>query len=77
MYNKTHFKANKNYQNFNMDKKLIYILLIILFLSYLSCFNKNNKYKYGIVLDSNNREKLPNGSLVNIEDTNQEKKQLQ
>ncbi|WP_236844018.1 SH3 domain-containing protein [Borrelia anserina] len=59
-----------------MDKKLIYILLIILFLSYLSCFNKNNKYKYGIVLDSNNREKLPNGSLVNIEDTNQEKKTI-
>ncbi|WP_434756876.1 hypothetical protein bpuCAU1_000396 [Borrelia puertoricensis] len=52
-----------------MNKKLIYILLPILF---LSCFNKNNKY--GVVLDSKNREKLPNGSLVKIEDVNQEKK---
>ncbi|WP_281861420.1 hypothetical protein [Candidatus Borrelia fainii] len=52
-----------------MNKKLIYILLPILF---LSCFNKNNKY--GVVLDSKNREKLPNGSLVKIEDANQEKK---
>ncbi|BDU62925.1 hypothetical protein BOFE_04650 [Candidatus Borrelia fainii] len=69
MYNKTHLKVNKNYQDFNMNKKLIYILLPILF---LSCFNKNNKY--GVVLDSKNREKLPNGSLVKIEDANQEKK---
>ncbi|AHE62723.1 Hypothetical protein BPA_0092400 [Borrelia parkeri SLO] len=68
MYNKTHLKVNKNYQDFNMNKKLIYILLLILF---LSCFNKNNKY--GVVLDSKNREKLPNGSLVKIEDANQEK----
>lgn len=47
MYNKTYLRVNKNYQDFNMNKKLIYILLLILF---LSCFNKNNKY--GIVLDS-------------------------
>ncbi|WP_241763726.1 MULTISPECIES: SH3 domain-containing protein [Borrelia] len=51
-----------------MNKKLIYILLLILF---LSCLNHNNKY--GIVLDSNNKEKLPNGSLVKIENTDQEK----
>ncbi|WP_445435964.1 hypothetical protein [Candidatus Borreliella tachyglossi] len=48
-----------------MNKKLTYISLLILF---ISCFNKSNKY--GIVLDSNNIEKLPNGSLVKIKNTN-------
>ncbi|ACH94641.1 putative lipoprotein [Borrelia recurrentis A1] len=69
MHNKIHLKFNKKYWNFNMNKKLIYILLYLLF---LSCSNKNDKY--GIILDSNNREKLPNGSLVTIENINQDKK---
>ncbi|WP_241766532.1 SH3 domain-containing protein [Borrelia coriaceae] len=54
-----------------MNIKLIYILLLILL---LSCFDNNNKY--GIVLDSKDREKLPNGSLVKIENINQEKKTI-
>ncbi|WP_038364121.1 hypothetical protein [Borrelia persica] len=52
-----------------MNKKLIHLLLYLLF---LSCLNKNNKY--GIVLDSNDRKKLPNGSLVEIENINKENK---
>lgn len=54
-----------------MNKKLIYIILLLKL--FLSCYYEKNKY--GIVLDSNNREKLPNGSIVTIEDINQEKKQ--
>ncbi|BCR17682.1 hypothetical protein [Borrelia miyamotoi] len=55
-----------------MNKKLIYIILLLIL--FLSCYYENNKY--GIVLDSNNREKLPNGSIVTIEDINQEKKTI-
>ena len=44
------------------------------FVFFLCCFNKTNKY--GIVLDSTNREKLPNGSLVTIENASQNKKTI-
>ncbi|WP_232535935.1 hypothetical protein [Borrelia sp. A-FGy1] len=54
-----------------MNKKSIYIVFLVFF---LCCFQKTNKY--GIVLDSTNREKLPNGSLVIIENTNQNQKTI-
>ena len=53
-----------------MNKNLIHISLFIVL--FISCYYENNKY--GIILDSNNREKLPNGSIVIIENINQEKK---
>ncbi|UER67575.1 SH3 domain-containing protein [Borrelia sp. BU AG58] len=66
MYNKIRSRFNGTTRNIN--KKLIYIVFIALL---LCCFNKTNKY--GVVLDSKNREKLPNGSLVEIENTSQNK----
>ncbi|WP_238614512.1 SH3 domain-containing protein [Borrelia turcica] len=54
-----------------MNQKSIYIVFLVFF---LCCFNKTNKY--GIVLDSTNREKLPNGSLVTIENASQNKKTI-
>ncbi|WKC57955.1 SH3 domain-containing protein [Borrelia sp. P9F1] len=41
------------------------------FIFFLCCFN--NPKKYGVVLDSGNREKLPNGALVQIENNSQNK----
>ncbi|UGQ16081.1 SH3 domain-containing protein [Borrelia sp. RT5S] len=71
MHSKMYSRFNKFTKNLDVSKKSICILFFVFF---LCCLNKPNKY--GIVLDSKNREKLPNGSLVQIEDTSQNKKTI-